>query len=110
VLWWFGNASHRWPPIRELVPSDMPSVNTRKRLSDFRYLMKHIEAAAAETGTFTNHPSLHQARAMLVKAAGQLPVPDRTARGQVRRVEQLQWPTMDNLLRLKTRAISQQGC
>jgi hypothetical protein len=109
-LWWFGNASHRWPPIRELVPSDMPSVNTRKRLSDFRYLMKHIEAAAAETGTFTSHPSLHQARAMLANASSQLPVPDRTARGQVRRVEQLQWPTVVNLLRLKTRAISQQGC
>ncbi|EGZ07969.1 hypothetical protein PHYSODRAFT_453555, partial [Phytophthora sojae] len=37
-LWWFGCPSKNWPPYRSLVPMDLPNKNTRKRLSDFRFI------------------------------------------------------------------------
>ena len=35
-MWWLGDGVHHYPPLRQLEPSDMPSKNEKKRLSDLK--------------------------------------------------------------------------
>lgn len=98
-LWWFGNLTKRYPPIRNLAPADMPDKNKRKRLSDFRFLMTRIESEVIRSGAFVESPSLDEARVMLHSAIQSLHILHHTARNRTRRKEQLQWSTAVNILR-----------
>jgi len=45
-LWLAGNPAKGWPPLRFLTPSDFPSgSSSRKRLSDWKYLMTDLAAS-----------------------------------------------------------------
>lgn len=48
ILWACGNQEKRLPAFRFLAPRDMPSINMRKRLSDFSAIMRPLENAAKE--------------------------------------------------------------
>ncbi|POM68001.1 Hypothetical protein PHPALM_15891 [Phytophthora palmivora] len=98
-LWWFGCPSKGWPPFRALSPIDLPNKNTRKRLSDFRFVMMKIESISRQQTTYRSNPSLHQARQLLSKAMDLLPIEEQAQRKYTRRKEQLQWSTVVNLLR-----------
>ncbi|OWZ00338.1 hypothetical protein PHMEG_00028489 [Phytophthora megakarya] len=86
-------------PFRSFVPRDLPSTNTRKRLSDFRFVMLKIEAVNQQNGTYHNNPSLDQAREMLRSAMTLLRIGDQTECSYTRRKEQLLWSSVVNLLR-----------
>ncbi|EGZ22491.1 hypothetical protein PHYSODRAFT_491414, partial [Phytophthora sojae] len=79
-----GCPSKTWPPYRSLVPMDLPNKNTRKRLSDSRFVMLKIESISRQNNT---NPSLQQARQMLVGAMDILPIGDQTQRNYTRRKE-----------------------
>ncbi|KAG6951961.1 hypothetical protein JG687_00013298 [Phytophthora cactorum] len=95
---WFAEYQYR-----SLVPIDLPTIRTRKRLSDFRYVMIKIENIARRQQTYVDNPSLLQARQMLSAAMSELPIHDRTQRIYTRRSEHLQWSTIVNILRKKSR-------
>ena len=81
-----------YPPLRDLVPSDMPTSNLRERFCDFKLVMRWIEDMVEETsvGLIVN-PTAEEAVAMFmaVEECQLFDLPVCTRRGRTRRVGQM---------------------
>ena len=53
-----GNESRNYPPLRLVTPEDMASKNLRKRLSDFKFLMRAIEDRVKAADKWIESPSV----------------------------------------------------
>ena len=82
-LWCCGDESKGYPPFRQVLPQDLPdqhSANARKRLSDFRFLMKALTDAAQASSVYYSKPTIVQANEMFEVALPRLGVLDGTER------------------------------
>lgn len=101
-FWCCGNPARGYPPFRTLTPTDMPTTNMRKRLSELRFLMKRIEAKCHEVGMWVNAPTIDNANAMYDAASGHVLLDgDRSETGRRRRGGQILWTSMVTMIRNK---------
>jgi hypothetical protein len=104
-----GNAELCYPPLRLLTPLDMPTLNVRKRWSDYLFLMRKVEVLLKQRGAWLPMPTADQAGRMFDAAADAVGVPATTTKNRKRRTQQLQWPTVASLLRGKRHHASAVG-
>jgi len=70
-----GNPRKGHPPYRMLEPLDVPDI-MRKRLSDYKFIMKRIEEAARAKGAWTEENSAQAANHMFQFGEASIQVPD----------------------------------
>jgi hypothetical protein len=58
--WFLGNTIRGYPPIRSAVPADMKKPNSKKRLSDAKFLMSGMENDLRRLDRLVVHPSFEQ--------------------------------------------------
>ncbi|KAG9415491.1 hypothetical protein AC1031_008936 [Aphanomyces cochlioides] len=105
--WCCGDSRLHYPPLRLLQPTDMPTLQHRKRLSDFRFLMREIDRLVVENGTMIHSPSVAEAANMLDAVKQFLPIYDHTDVNRIRRKDHLKWTSAVNIMRKKRRTTSQ---
>ncbi len=74
--WMCGNTEKAYGPLRFLEPSDMSTRNLRKRLSDFRLVMRWVERQVKEREKWVPQPTLEQASEMYALVAPLLDKPN----------------------------------
>ena len=100
VMWWKGQPDANIPPWRRLKPSDMPSKNQKKRLSELKFLMRAIEKEAKNLGLLDDEPSLENLERIFDHASICIPISSTTKTGKKRkRKGQLLWSTAAKYLR-----------
>ena len=63
--WWIaGNPAKYYRPFRELEPMDCNTRNKRKRLCDYRYLMKRLELRARQGSFWMEEKTIEAANEM----------------------------------------------
>ncbi len=100
--WAVGSKEPPYPPLHTLAPHDMPTINVRKRFSDYRKLMGLIERKAKEAGhwpkdggqQWKERLSLAEARIAFDSVAEEFELASQTRTGRRRRVSQLAWNTV----------------
>ncbi len=92
--WCCGNLEKGYPPFRELQPNDMVSKNMRKRLSDYKSVMKKIENEAVRQQIWTDRSTLPEVNEMFFKCVHTLGVDDCLDEVRVRRLSQTNWSTL----------------
>jgi hypothetical protein len=102
-LWMCGHTAHGYMPLRHLESIDLNIKDSKKRLSDLRFIMHMLEEKAQEEGVWSGQrPSLLQANEMYDACKIVVEVPIETEnKKRKRRREQLTWRTVVNLLRRK---------
>jgi hypothetical protein len=102
-LWMCGHTAHGYMPRRHLESIDLNIKDSKKRLSDLRFIMHMLEEKAQEEGVWSGQrPSLLQANEMYDACKIVVEVPIETEnKKRKRRREQLTWRTVVNLLRRK---------
>lgn len=96
-IWCCGNALKRYVPLRRIDSKDLANRNLAKRLSDFRFVMVHLESLAKTANCYVDNPTVEQATVMFETIEEQILPP---ALSQNRhRVHQLKWRTYVNILR-----------
>lgn len=55
-----GNAIRGYPPIRSALPTDMKKANSKKRLSDAKFLMSGLETDLRRLNRLVVHPSFEE--------------------------------------------------
>lgn len=100
-IWINGDAHRSYPPLRRLIPNDMPSKKLRKRLSDLRYLMKRIESAAVALGINVHNLTPRSSRRAFESCKDAVHVADVTNDGRRRRKQELVWVSIVRILRLQ---------
>ena len=101
-LWCRGNEELRFPPFKDLTPTDMLASNNKKRLCDVINLMSIIEDKARELGIYNPNPSALEASGIYEACKKELP--SFALRGK-RRFNQLSWRTVVNLSRKRRRLL-----
>ncbi|POM68973.1 Hypothetical protein PHPALM_14796 [Phytophthora palmivora] len=99
VLWCCGHAEKKIPPLDLLEGADMPNRDNQKRLSDIRYLMKKIEAIAAERNLLSSSQTVEEV-IHVYACASSVEVPSTTASARKRRIGQLAWTSIVRLHRI----------
>jgi hypothetical protein len=102
-LWCLGDKERGVGPFKNFVREDMPTLSTKKRLSDVNNLMSRIEKKLKADAKWVASPSIAQVNEMFALSGDILEVADETARGRKRRMSQLKWNTHLDLLRKKER-------
>ena len=102
-LWCLGDKERGVGPFKNFVREDMPTLSTKKRLSDVNNLMSRIEKKLKADAKWVASPTIAQVNEMFALAGDILEVADETARGRKRRMSQLKWNTHLDLLRKKER-------
>jgi hypothetical protein len=97
--WCCGDESHSFPPYKLLQSSDMSNRNKQKRLSDFKCLMKEIEALVQQHSHLISNPSITEAKNMFNLIKEYIPIDDETSKKRTRRPEHLKWNSALNLFR-----------
>jgi hypothetical protein len=101
MLWVSGSIEKKYPPLRLLSPTDMPTLNTRKRYSDLKTFMSVLESDAKRgrkacwprlpSGAWKHSLTVAEARDVFKKVAGSVSISNSTNKGRKRRIEQLAW-------------------
>ncbi|KAL3669978.1 hypothetical protein V7S43_005349 [Phytophthora oleae] len=78
----------------------MPNRDNQKRLSDIRYLMKTIEAIAAERDLLSSSQTVEEVIRVYTACASSVEVPPSTAGARKRRRGQLPWTSTVRLHRI----------
>ena len=100
-----GNPAQGHPPLRLVVPSDIAQPNVRKQLSDYKFLMKMIEARVRAAGKWIAPASMEQANDMFECGKDAIAIPDASDKDRKRRKCQLQWTTHVKLVRSERKCI-----
>ncbi|TMW57620.1 hypothetical protein Poli38472_003545 [Pythium oligandrum] len=98
-LWCRGDPVKGYKPLRQLETSDVPTKNTRKRLSDLRFLMRHIESLLIKLNVWRESPSEEEANQMLRAAFDKLPLADVAANGRKRQPDDIKWHSAVSIMR-----------
>ena len=77
----------------------MPSLNLRKRLSDFRYLNQRIESSLKSNNNWTTTNDVQEVDNMFDLVESLLVISDRTTSNRQRRTGQINWRTTVKILR-----------
>ncbi len=104
ALWCVGDKEKGIGPFKNFDRQDMPTLATKKRLSDVNNLMDRLEKKLKEERRWIANPSIAQVNAMYGSAAGVLEVlevAEATMKGLKRRIGQLKWNSHLDLLRSK---------
>ncbi len=101
ALWCIGDKEKGIGPFKNFDRQDMPTLATKKRLSDVNNLMDRLEKKLKEDRRWIANPSIAQVNAMYASAAGVLEVAEATTKGRKRRIGQLKWNSHLDLLRSK---------
>jgi hypothetical protein len=93
-----GDPARGYPPIRVIPPEDMPSSNLRKRLSDFKFLMRTLEEHVKAADRWIDRPTIAHANEMFYIGASalQLSFSDESSN---KRSSQTKWLTLVKHLR-----------
>ena len=93
--WWIaGNAAKNYRPFRELEPMDCNTRNKRKRLCDYRYLMRRLESRARAGNFWMEDKTIEAANEMFECLSTVL---NNVLKRQ--RVAQLRWISVTSILR-----------
>lgn len=95
-----GDESHGYPPLKVVPPDDMPNKNLRKRLSDFKFLMRFFEERVKAGDRWIDNPSVAQANAMFAVAAASLDLNGTDTESSNKRSSQAKWLTLVKHLRV----------
>jgi hypothetical protein len=90
--WCLGDSQRKIAPLRRLKPYDIYNDNTRKRLSDFRLVMKHIEESVNWPTESSQIPTLEEVNDTFHLAS-------LNWRLDTQRLTQIKWRTAANILR-----------
>ena len=95
-----GDSSKGYPPLRKVTERDIFQKSTRKRFCDFKFVMKFLECKARDDGIWLDEPTVIQANSIYerVKSVVEVRI---TPQNRKRRVGQLSWKTVANVLRAK---------
>jgi hypothetical protein len=110
-LWCCGDAEKGYPPLRQLTPQDMSSKNLKKRLSDFRTLMRELEVRAKDTGVWRDSATVQEANEMFAAIKDDVLITRTVSEsGRVCRPDEIKWSSMVTMLhRRKKQQRQQQG-
>lgn len=102
VNWFIGNEALNLPPLKFINPADVKCVNTRKRLSDLKYLMTKIQSEALKHGlVISNNIQVPTLIDIYNRCKNSIQISGRTQKGRKRRTGQLSWITVAHLLRIE---------
>jgi hypothetical protein len=106
-LWMCGNEDQRIPPLRILIPQNLKG-NERKKFSHLKVIMRLLEEKARSldcwVGSNRTRVTIVQATAMFEEARSVLPDPPVSRQNYQRRVGEVAWRTIRNLIQKKRRA------
>jgi len=95
-----GDPAVQYPPLRSLLPTDMPTNAIRKRFSDFKWLMRKIEQQAERAHLMGVEMTIEEATRAYNICRGAVQVPELTEKRRKRRVGQMQWTSTVKVLRM----------
>jgi len=98
--WMCGSMDQKksYPPIRQLTAADMSTTNKKKRLSQFRSLMKKVEQHARSRGDWPETPTQEVAAEMFKLGVQVLDMGD-----EAPRIDQFTWRTIANRVEKRAR-------
>ena len=108
--WCVGDESNGYPPLKRLTPDELATKNLKKRLSDFKFLMKKIEDRATQLGLSKANPTEEEAIEIYNACCDVIPIASTTETGKRRRIGQLTWLTAVDILRSSTKASKTTNC
>ena len=86
-------------PFSTLEPTELRTGALKRRLTEFRFMMKRIEEAVKRQGTYTVNPTLEEANRMYEIGKSAIAIPDQTATDRQRRKPQLSWTYVVQIVR-----------
>jgi hypothetical protein len=102
--WCCGNAAIGTMPLYKLHPQDVMSKNARKRLSDYRFLMKKLEDASKQIGYKQGKLTLEECNRLYEQAKCVSNIDKFTDKNRKRRINQLSWLSVVKLLRFREKS------
>ena len=101
--WCCGDPFKGYLPLKYVQPQDIYNLKARRRLSDFRFLMKLVEEEATRLGIMKSNPTVEEAIEIFERCKYAVEVDDESLQHRKRRVAQLAWITVATELRKKVR-------
>ncbi|KAK1935021.1 putative ankyrin repeat protein [Phytophthora citrophthora] len=109
-FWLCGDDDTKYPPFRILVASELQEGRTRRMLSSLRFVMLEIESRVLEQDAWVDKPSRGDAVKMLESVRESIGVRPGAKRNERHPVEDLQWTSLDRILRDQKRRQSEEEC
>jgi integrase len=104
--WCIGSIPDGYPPLRKISPSDISSIEVRRRFSDFAFLNQRIESYLKENNQWIENPTALDVNQMYEKGKKAVELPHQTSKNRKRRTAQLFWTTVVKELRKIARNVS----
>ncbi|KAG1692812.1 hypothetical protein DVH05_024427 [Phytophthora capsici] len=98
-FWLCGDDDAKYPPFRILVATELQEARTRRMLSSLRFVMLEIESRVLEQDAWVDKPSRSDAVKMLETVRESIGVRPAAKRNERHPVEDLQWTSLDRILR-----------
>eukprot|EP00047_Mylnosiga_fluctuans_P024633 m.165776 g.165776 ORF g.165776 m.165776 type:complete len:114 (-) comp9896_c0_seq1:71-412(-) len=86
-------------PLRLLRATDFADANGKRRVADFLLIMNAAAKCVRDAGKWSDAPTIQQANDAFATVEGALSIPTEMAKGRDRRVSQLGWRTVVNIVR-----------
>lgn len=100
ILWNCGDPQKGYPPLKTLHPSDLEQKNSKKRLCDFKYIMKLVEARAKELGLWKSKLTVTEAVETFRACQDAVDVGEISdEHSRTRRKSQMSWLSVATLMR-----------
>lgn len=97
--WLCSNEEKGYPPLKLISSKDLATRNLGKRLCDYRFVMLKMEDVVKREGVYIANPSRKEVNEMYQTAILHLHLPAETPSNVERRIDQLRWRTVCNILR-----------
>ena len=101
--WCCGNRKLGYPPHKFIQAKHLPKGNTRKQLSDYRFLMMRIVDKARQLKIYKNKMTMKEANEIFELCKDVVEVSKCTGRSRKRRRDQLGWRSVVNIIRKSRR-------
>ena len=98
-LYCCGNTELHYAPFKNLEPSDMSTDAKAKILNNFHAVMRIVEDHAAALPDWSFPSTVHDAQEAFTRVEEKLPIPSLTPSGRKRRVGEIFWSTVLNIIR-----------
>eukprot|EP00834_Sanchytrium_tribonematis_P008383 NODE_965_length_2851_cov_0.895712.p1 type:complete len:731 gc:universal NODE_965_length_2851_cov_0.895712:286-2478(+) len=98
-LWCCGDERNGYPPFRMLSSKDMANRTMTARLSEFQFIMRLVDRLTGFREFRSRDLQLTQVIEKFDQQSVNIPIPQRTPSGRIRRIGQLNWRTCYNILK-----------
>jgi hypothetical protein len=106
--WCCGNTSKGYPPLRLIKPRDIALEKVKRRLADYRFLMKRIQDSIEDDQFRIEDITITEANSLFDRYSHIAELPNLTSNNRTRRNNQLAWITVATELRKQRNQLNDQ--